>query len=338
MDKMSSISDVTLSPMGPLALKRVYKALKKNVNSTTEQIKEAKAAYLAAKSMKVSKISKKRKRNDGTATSYNSTLKNHISVSGSDLQPYESFDATPFNDTIKAVLTTSYTAPTPVQAQAWPVILSGYDLVSVAKTGSGKTCGFLVPLMHALASRTEKSSSPSTTTNATTTDTMTTTTMTTTSTNLPSPKGLVLAPVRELAIQINMEALRFAKPLGLRCCCLYGGAPKHNQINSLRGGANAFPHLIVATPGRLLDLCKSNGNSNSIKGKAGPAMTISNVEYFVLDEADRMLDLGTFFSQEPLCLLLLLSGVINDSSDFPSILCHFLRFCLLHSRFFNTIK
>jgi superfamily II DNA/RNA helicase len=101
----------------------------------------------------------------------------------------------------------------------------------------------------------------------------------------------VLAPVRELAIQINLEALRFAKPLGLRCCCLYGGAPKHNQINSMRGGGNAYPHLIVATPGRLLDLCKPQTSSKA-KGKGGPAMSLANVEYFVLDEADRMLDLG----------------------------------------------
>ena len=74
---------------------------------------------------------------------------------------------------------------------------------------------------------------------------------------LPSPLSLVLAPTRELAIQIHKEAARFGKKLGVRCVVVYGGAPRHNQINSLKGGANAFPHLVTGTPGRILDFIES---------------------------------------------------------------------------------
>jgi len=280
-----------------LSLKRAYKALKKNPNSSQEEIDFAKQAYLAAKQHKASnkrsrdeesnetKSSLKRQRpNNNTTSSLTYCTQHHITVTGTDadIAPYKSFSAAPFGSVISQVLTTSYKEPTPVQAQAWPIILAGRDLISVAKTGSGKTCAFLLPLMHALASATEPP--PSTTTTTTTT----TYSSSSATSSLPSPIGLVLAPVRELAIQINIEALRFAKPLNLRCCCLYGGAPKHNQINSLRGGGNAFPHLVVATPGRLLDLCGVGAG----KGNVAAVMSLRCVEYFVLDEADRMLDLG----------------------------------------------
>ena len=297
---------------GPLYLKRIYKKLKKNPNSTHDDIQQAKQAYLTAKATR-STTSNKRQRDESDKTLSKSRLKrrrpdssttsslayctqHHITVTGTDtdVAPYESFTAAPFGPIITQVLTDSYETPTPVQAQAWPIILSGRDIVSVAKTGSGKTCAFLLPLMHALVDTNNTSLlSTSTSTSSSSSSSSSAAPLTTSATNAtPSPIGLILAPVRELAIQISIEALRFAKPLGLKCVCLYGGAPKHNQINSLRGGANAFPHLVVATPGRLLDLCTSTKPTKNQKGKGKPALSLSKVEYFVLDEADRMLDLG----------------------------------------------
>ena len=148
---------------GPLALKRVYKALKKNPNSTPEEIAAAKTAYQNAKasagkrkrdgvdsssssssSSTPSTSRLKRQRPSSSTPSSVAYCSSHsISVRGadSDMAPYQSFASTPFNATMQHVLTSSYKEPTPVQAQAWPIVLSGRDVVSVAKTGSGVTRG-----------------------------------------------------------------------------------------------------------------------------------------------------------------------------------------------------
>ena len=144
-----------------------------------------------------------------------------------------------------------YKEPTPIQAQAWPVALGGADLIAIAKTGSGKTCGFLLPgFMHTMALRKDPRQG--------------------------GPTMLVLAPTRELAVQIKEEADKFGRSAGVRNTCAYGGAPKGPQLRDFRFGV----HLIIATPGRLNDFLEAG------------AVRLDNTSYLVLDEADRMLDMG----------------------------------------------
>eukprot|EP00440_Ansanella_granifera_P013706 gb/GFBE01014893.1/.p1 GENE.gb/GFBE01014893.1/~~gb/GFBE01014893.1/.p1 ORF type:complete len:755 (+),score=190.10 gb/GFBE01014893.1/:1-2265(+) len=169
----------------------------------------------------------------------------------------------------KALQAQGYTAPTPIQAQAWPIALTGRDLVAVAETGSGKTCGFLLPALMRVSAR---------------------------GTTCPVPKKidkyfsepslpstLVLAPTRELAQQIAAEAEKFAAAAKARVVCIYGGVPKGDHVRELKQGAD----VLVATPGRLVDFATPNP-SQQFK----VCVALSEVKYFVLDEADRMLDMG----------------------------------------------
>ncbi|CCW66953.1 unnamed protein product [Phytomonas sp. Hart1] len=143
-----------------------------------------------------------------------------------------------------------FKAPTPVQAQCWPVLLSGRDLVGVAKTGSGKTLAFIVPALAHIAL--QEPLRPG-----------------------DGPMCVVLAPTRELAQQIEQETAKVL-PQHLSCGCIYGGSPKGPQLGMLRRGL----HILVATPGRLIDFIQ-------IK-----RVNMLRVTYLVLDEADRMLDMG----------------------------------------------
>ena len=167
--------------------------------------------------------------------------------------PFMQFNDTPFSHTIlQTVKQVGFVTPSHIQAQAWPVAVTGKDMICIAKTGSGKTCGFLLPLFHQ-----HLSSRPGfgRTTQAT------------------DPVMLVLAPTRELAVQIQEEAQRFGRPIGIRTLCCYGGSPKYPQIAALQRGVEC----VIATPGRLNDLLEmKRANLRSIK-------------YVVLDEADRML-------------------------------------------------
>lgn len=168
----------------------------------------------------------------------------------------------------KALLAQGYLAPTPIQAQAWPIALSGQDMVAVAKTGSGKTCGFLLPALARIAARgpapVPKKISFSKSEPAT-------------------PSVLVLAPTRELALQILSEAEKFLSFVKARAVVLYGGTSKGPQIGELRKGAD----IIIATPGRLLDF------SEGVPGQGITSpISLASVSYLVLDEADQMLDMG----------------------------------------------
>ncbi|KAL3352319.1 hypothetical protein AABB24_020387 [Solanum stoloniferum] len=143
-----------------------------------------------------------------------------------------------------------FSAPTPIQAQSWPVALQGRDIVAIAKTGSGKTLGYLIPGFIHLKNR---RSNPQL-----------------------GPTILVLSPTRELATQIQAEAVKFGKSSRISCTCLYGGAPKGPQLRELSRGVD----IVVATPGRLNDILEMR------------RLSLGQVSYLVLDEADRMLDMG----------------------------------------------
>ncbi|KAE8364455.1 Pre-mRNA-processing ATP-dependent RNA helicase prp5 [Aspergillus caelatus] len=147
-----------------------------------------------------------------------------------------------------------YTAPTSIQAQAIPAIMSGRDVIGVAKTGSGKTIAFLIPMFRHIKDQRPLD-------------------------NMEGPVGLIMTPTRELATQIHKDCKPFLKALNLRAVCAYGGAPIKDQIADLKRGAE----IIVCTPGRMIDLLAAN---------AGRVTNLRRVTYVVLDEADRMFDMG----------------------------------------------
>ncbi|VFQ96864.1 unnamed protein product [Cuscuta campestris] len=175
-----------------------------------------------------------------------------ISVSGANVPPpFTSFRATGFpSELLREMQKAGFSAPTPIQAQSWPIAIQGRDIVAIAKTGSGKTLGYLVPgFMHLKRCH-----------------------------NNPrmGPTVLVLSPTRELATQIQDEAVKFGTSSRFSCTCLYGGAPKGPQLRELDKGVD----IVVATPGRLNDILEMK------------RISLQQISYLVLDEADRMLDMG----------------------------------------------
>lgn len=148
----------------------------------------------------------------------------------------------------------NYEAPFAIQCQALPAIMSGRDVIGVAKTGSGKTLAFVLPMLRHI-----KAQPPHV--------------------DGDGPVGLIMAPTRELAVQIFTECKKFAKPLQLTPVCAYGGAPMSQQVGDIKAGAD----IVVCTPGRCIDLLTLNG---------GRVMNLQRTTYVVLDEADRMFDMG----------------------------------------------
>lgn len=147
-----------------------------------------------------------------------------------------------------------YAAPTSIQSQAIPAVTSGRDVIGVAKTGSGKTIAFLLPMFRHIKDQRPLEM-------------------------LEGPVGLIMTPTRELATQIHKECKPFLRALNLRAVCAYGGAPIKDQIADLKRGAE----IIVCTPGRMIDLLAAN---------SGRVTNLRRVTYVVLDEADRMFDMG----------------------------------------------
>ncbi|RKP26567.1 P-loop containing nucleoside triphosphate hydrolase protein [Syncephalis pseudoplumigaleata] len=174
-------------------------------------------------------------------------------VTGPDVpKPCVSFAHFGFDDRLlETISKAGYTTPTGIQQQSVPAALSGRDMISIAKTGSGKTAAFLWPMLVHIMDQPELEKAD-------------------------GPIGLVLAPTRELVAQIYTEAKKFAKCYNLRVAVAYGGASKMEQFKELRAGVE----ILVATPGRLIDLVKMK------------ATNLRRVTYLVLDEADRMFDLG----------------------------------------------
>ena len=167
------------------------------------------------------------------------------------LRPILSFLECSFPEDIFKMLSIHFPSPTPIQSQAWPVALSGLDLVGIARTGSGKTLAYLLPgLVHIK----EQSNI----------------------TKYAEPRLLILTPTRELAIQVQLVCSEYGSVLKIRSTCVYGGSSKGNQIRELDRGCD----IVVATPGRLLDLLENR------------KIFLDKVSFCVLDEADRMLDMG----------------------------------------------
>lgn len=153
---------------------------------------------------------------------------------------------------LKALTSAGYNTPTPIQEKAIPVILAGHDMVGCAQTGTGKTAAFAVPLLQILCQEKRSSHGPRTI------------------------KALILTPTRELAVQIGENLSAYARYTGLKHTVIFGGVSQVRQTFALRAGID----ILVATPGRLLDLI----NQKYIQ--------LKHIEMFVLDEADRMLDMG----------------------------------------------
>jgi len=150
---------------------------------------------------------------------------------------------------LQALQAEGYETPTPIQQQAIPPILSGRDLLGCAQTGTGKTAAFALPILQLLSNSNN---------------------------NRKGIKSLILTPTRELAIQIDENFSAYGKGLKLKHTAIFGGIPQGRQVAILNAGVD----ILIATPGRLLDLMQQQ------------YINISGIEIFVLDEADRMLDMG----------------------------------------------
>ncbi|RLN40257.1 putative DEAD-box ATP-dependent RNA helicase family protein [Panicum miliaceum] len=176
-----------------------------------------------------------------------------IRVSGFDVpRPIKNFEDCGFPvPLMNAIAKQAYEKPTTIQCQALPIVLSGRDIIGIAKTGSGKTAAFVLPMIVHIMDQPELEKEE-------------------------GPIGVICAPTRELAHQIYLEAKKFAKPYNLRVAAVYGGVSKFDQFKELKAGCE----VVVATPGRLIDLLKMK------------ALKMFRATYLVLDEADRMFDLG----------------------------------------------
>jgi ATP-dependent RNA helicase RhlE len=150
----------------------------------------------------------------------------------------------------KALKYEGYTQPTPIQAQAIPIVLHGTDLLGCAQTGTGKTAAFAIPILQLLSKKQFQSK--------------------------PAIKSLILTPTRELAIQIDESFRAYGRFTNISHTVIFGGVSQHSQVESLKRGID----VLVATPGRLIDLINQG------------FVSLKHLEIFVLDEADRMLDMG----------------------------------------------
>ncbi|KAJ3322233.1 RNA-dependent ATPase [Boothiomyces sp. JEL0866] len=170
-----------------------------------------------------------------------------------DIQPIFEFSQANFPEILSKDLKV-FPKPTPIQSVTWPPLFNGKDIVGIAATGSGKTMAFGIPgLLHVENKKASKGYTG-------------------------KPQVLVLSPTRELAMQIEDQFIIFGKSSKVKSVCIYGGVPKKQQQDKLRAGMDA----IIATPGRLIDLFEEDSK----------LCDLSEIEYLVLDEADRMLDAG----------------------------------------------
>ncbi|KAK8048795.1 hypothetical protein PG994_010525 [Apiospora phragmitis] len=179
-----------------------------------------------------------------------------IKVSGKDVpKPVQKWSQCALSrKTLDIVHELGFEKPTPIQMQAFPAIMSGRDVIGMAKTGSGKTLAFLLPMFRHIKDQAPLKEND-------------------------GPIGLIMTPTRELATQIHRDCKPFLKSMNLRAVCAYGGAPIKDHIAELKRGAE----IVVCTPGRMIDLLAAN---------QGRVTNLKRVTYVVLDEADRMFDMG----------------------------------------------
>ncbi|CAK9036516.1 DEAD-box ATP-dependent RNA helicase 20, partial [Durusdinium trenchii] len=179
--------------------------------------------------------------------------KHEITVTGDNVpKPVTTFEEASVPEfVLQEIQKAGFHEPTAIQAQGWPMALSGRDMVGVAQTGSGKTLAFLLPAIVHIVAQPELRPGD-------------------------GPICLVCAPTRELAVQIEAEARRFGTSTGVKCTCVYGGVPKSKQARELRNGVE----ICICTPGRMIDMLETR------------VTNFQRVTYLVLDEADRMLDMG----------------------------------------------
>lgn len=149
---------------------------------------------------------------------------------------------------LKKLAEIGYERPSPVQAGVIPLVMEEYDVIGQARTGTGKTAAFAIPILEQLDLKVKQ----------------------------PKPQALILTPTRELAVQVENEFRRMCDPAQVSCVCVYGGRPIKSQIDQLRRGA----HVVVGTPGRVIDHLNRG------------TLNIDQLWFVVLDEADRMLDIG----------------------------------------------
>ncbi|KAK4350565.1 hypothetical protein RND71_029878 [Anisodus tanguticus] len=176
-----------------------------------------------------------------------------ITIEGNDVpRPIQMFHEANFPDyCLEVISRLGFVEPTPIQSQGWPMALKGRDLIGIAETGSGKTLAYLLPALVHVSAQPRLAHGD-------------------------GPIVLVLAPTRELAVQIQEEAGKFGSCANIRSTCIYGGAPKGPQIRDLKRGVE----IVIATPGRLIDMLEAQHTN------------LKRVTYLILDEADRMLDMG----------------------------------------------
>ena len=179
-----------------------------------------------------------------------------IKVRGKNIpKPIKTWSQSGLSERLIQILNKSgFENPLPIQAQALSIIMSGRDCIGIAKTGSGKTLAFVLPMLRHIKDQRSVQSGD-------------------------GPIGLIMAPTRELVQQIGKEIKRFTKFLELTAVCVYGGSGVANQINELKRGCE----VVICTPGRMIDLLvTSNGKITNLR----------RVTFLVLDEADRMFDMG----------------------------------------------
>ena len=164
---------------------------------------------------------------------------------------------------LKALEDSGYEKPTEIQKKSIPVVLKGKDILGCAQTGTGKTAAFAIPILQNIAADKEKD-------------------------NNRSIKALIVAPTRELAIQIEESFAAYSKYLDIKDTVIFGGVNQSSQVRKIKAGVD----ILVATPGRLLDLSNQKH------------VDLRNIKYFVLDEADRMLDMGMIHDVKKIILRL----------------------------------
>lgn len=214
----------------------------------------SKIDYMPFKKSFYIEVPELRRMSDAEVVAYRATL-DEINVHGKDVpKPIRNWNQAGLHSRImEALRSLDYHRPMPIQAQALPVIMSGRDCIGIAKTGSGKTLAFLLPMLRHIMDQPAIEQGD-------------------------GPIGLVVVPTRELVIQIHKEFKLFRKS-GVNCVPVYGGTGITNQITDLKRGTE----VVVCTPGRMIDLLVTSG---------GKITNLRRVTYLVMDEADRMFDMG----------------------------------------------